>query len=365
MSSCGCKSTPADSPQRAVLIDPTISFISDYKIPQMDCSSEEQLIRMKLANISQIQQLKFDLPQRKLTVWHQDRAEEITTALESLRLGAECLQTVSATNPAEISYTTCYHISQMDCPAEEQMIRMALAPLKHIQHLTFDLKQRTLEVQHSGDTAAISSALEQLHLSSTLQSSSKIHASTPVQNSPEQQRRVLLALLAINAVLFIVELVTGILASSTGLIADSLDMFADAAVYGIALYAVGKAQKYQLQAAHISGWLQILLALMVISDVIRRFIFGSEPGAGLMMIISLIALAGNAYCLYLISGHKEDGVHMQASWIFSSNDVLVNVGVIVAGILVYVTQSAYPDLIIGSIVAVLVFKGACKILALK
>jgi Co/Zn/Cd efflux system component len=107
----------------------------------------------------------------------------------------------------------------------------------------------------------------------------------PEAPDPTKQAKVLKLLLAINGVLFFIEFISGIIAASTGLIADSLDMFADAAVYGIALYAVGKAAKYQLKAAHFAGWIQLLLALIVIIDVVRRFMFGSEPESDLMIII--------------------------------------------------------------------------------
>ena len=188
-----------------------------------------------------------------------------------------------------------------------------------------------------------------------------------IPNSPDPtaQVKVLKILLVINAVLFFIEFISGVIAASTCLIADSLDMFADAAVYGIALYAVGKAAKYQLKAAHFAGWIQLVLALVVIVDVIRRFLYGSEPESTLMIVIGFLALLANVTCLYLISGHKEDGAHMKASWIFSANDVIVNTGIILAGVLVAWTGSAYPDLIIGLIVATFVLNGSRKILALK
>ena len=187
----------------------------------------------------------------------------------------------------------------------------------------------------------------------------------PETPDPTKQAKVLKLLLAINGVLFFIEFISGIIAASTGLIADSLDMFADAAVYSIALYAVGKAAKYQLKAAHFAGWIQLLLALIVIIDVVRRFMFGSEPESDLMIIIGFLALIANVTCLYLISGHKDGGAHMKASWIFSANDVIVNMGVILAGVLVAWTGSAYPDLIIGILVSLFVLNGARKILALK
>ena len=107
------------------------------------------------------------------------------------------------------------------------------------------------------------------------------------------------------------------------------------------------------------------MAALVIFDVLRRFFLGSEPEFILMMGIGAVALLANVTCLWLISGHKAGGTHMQASYIFSANDVIVNLGVIIAGGLVMLTGSNYPDLIIGLIVAMFVLNGAHKILSLK
>lgn len=171
-------------------------------------------------------------------------------------------------------------------------------------------------------------------------------------------------LLGINALMFVVEIVTGWLAQSTGLIADSLDMLADAAVYGLALYAVGHAGR-QLGAARLSGWLQMLLALGVLSEVMRRWLFGSAPEPLPMMGIALLALVANVACLALLARHRDGGAHMRASWIFSTNDVLANLGVILAGALVAWTGSNLPDLLIGLLIALLVLNGARRILQLR
>jgi cation diffusion facilitator family transporter len=169
-------------------------------------------------------------------------------------------------------------------------------------------------------------------------------------------------LLAINATMFVIELVTGILAESTGLIADSLDMLADAVVYGIGLYAVGRAASAKIRAAYASGYFQMMLALIVVLDVSRRAIFGSDPEPAYMMLIGLVALAANVVCLILIARHRDGGVHMRASWIFSKNDVIANIGVILGGGLVFVTGVRWPDLVVGIAIAYIVFRGALAIM---
>lgn len=176
------------------------------------------------------------------------------------------------------------------------------------------------------------------------------------------ERRTLRWLLAINATLFVIEFAVGWLAHSTGLLADSLDMLADAMVYGVSLFAVGQAAARKQQAARISGYGQILLALLVLVEVIRRALSGSEPVSLLMMGMASVALAANLSCLYLIRQHRDGGVHMRASWIFSSNDVIANMGVITAGALVWWLGSAWPDLAIGSVIAIIVLRGGLQIL---
>jgi Co/Zn/Cd efflux system component len=183
-----------------------------------------------------------------------------------------------------------------------------------------------------------------------------------IEVESRQQGRILITLLAINAAMFVVEVVTGILAESTGLIADSLDMLADAVVYGIGLYAVGRAASARIRAAFVSAYFQMALALIVALDVSRRAIFGSEPEPAYMVLIGLVALAANVLCLGLIAKHRDGGVHMRASWIFSKNDVIANVGVVLSGGLVYVTAVRWPDLVVGIAIAYIVFRGALAII---
>ena len=177
------------------------------------------------------------------------------------------------------------------------------------------------------------------------------------------QASVLKLLLAINAVMFLVESVTGIVAQSAGLVADSLDMFADAAVYGIGLYAVGRSALHKARAAYLSGVFQCLLGVGVIVEVGHRFVAGSEPMSLLMVGMGGLALVANVSCLALLSRYRNGEVHMRASWIFSTNDVLANLGVIIAGALVAWTASPVPDLVIGCGIAVLVIRGGLHILS--
>lgn len=183
-----------------------------------------------------------------------------------------------------------------------------------------------------------------------------------IEAKDASQRKVLVTLFALNAVMFVAELITGFIAESTGVIADSLDMLADAMVYGIAITAIGKAASRKNFAARISGFFQIGIAVMVLADIVRRYLYGSEPESLLMFGISCVALMVNLFCLRLISKERDGEVHMRASWIFSKNDVLANLGVIIASIIIYFTGARWPDLIIGCIITVIVLRGGIQIL---
>jgi len=179
-----------------------------------------------------------------------------------------------------------------------------------------------------------------------------------IEITDKEQKGTLITLLVINASMFVFEIGLGWYAQSTGLIADSLDMLADAIVYAIGLYAIGKSLLHKANAALVSGYFQGLLGLMILIDIIRRVFVGSEPVSLLMIIVGVIALIANIYCLRLIDKHKDGEVHMRASWIFSKNDVIANTGVIIGGVLVWILDSRWPDLIIGSLIALVILNGA-------
>lgn len=177
----------------------------------------------------------------------------------------------------------------------------------------------------------------------------------------KEESRVLVILLGINAFMFFIEITLGILSESTALIADSLDMLADATVYGIGIYAVGRPLLAKIRAAYLSGAFQIILGVSVSVDVFRRFIWGSEPESLLMISVGILALVANVICLKLISKHRDGEVHMRASWIFSKNDVIANLGIIIGGLLVYMLESRFPDLLIGLAISIIVILGGIHI----
>lgn len=258
-----------------------------------------------------------------------------------------------------------FRIPGMDCPSEEQMIRLRLSDVP-TKFMEFDLPGRSLVVGHACKVESLTERLAPLGYGAELQESRPLERDEtgPVVDAAAEAR-VLWILLVINALMFVVEMIAGWWAQSAGLISDAADMCADAVVYGVALYAVGRDAGHKLFAARISGLLQFALALGALSETGRRVMAGSSPEEATMIGISLLALAANVGCLMLISAHRHRGVHMQASYIFSANDVLANIGVILAGALVSWTRSSLPDWIIGFAIAGMILIGAIRILRLR
>jgi len=242
---------------------------------------------------------------------------------------------------------------------------MKLEGLQTIKKLDFDIENRNLTVYHSEEDKEILSRLESLNFSAILTETSSVEANEIAIEDSNVQSKLLWSVLLINFAFFIIEMTTGLISKSMGLVADSLDMLADSFVYGLSLWAVGSTVLRKKKVARLSGYFQLTLALLGIIEIVRRFI-GSEamPDYRIMIGVSILALIANGVCLYLLQKSKSNEAHMKASMIFTSNDVIINAGVILAGVLVLLTQSKYPDLIIGSIVFLIVVKGAFRILKL-
>ena len=182
-----------------------------------------------------------------------------------------------------------------------------------------------------------------------------------VNAQDKEQRTLLWTVLGLNGGMFFVEFIAGWLGDSSGLMADSLDMLADAMVYMVGLYAVGKAIQYKAKAALFNGSLQLVLAGLILIDVVMRLVEGSEPQTGIMLWISLLALAVNLFCFILLSRYRTGDINMRASWICSRNDMIANVGVIISAALVVWLDSAIPDLVIGTIIALVIVQSSMKI----
>lgn len=259
---------------------------------------------------------------------------------------------------------TVFEISKMDCPSEENLIRMNLDGIGNIENLDFDIPNRRLIIYHKGEVEKIEKSIIELNLGSKRLATQETEQKEFTKNT--NQKKLLWTVLAINFIFFLLEMTTGLISKSMGLVADSLDMLADSFVYGISLFAVGGTMARKKRIAKLAGYFQITLGIIGFIEVLRRF-FGAEalPDYSIMIIVSVFALIANGICLYLMQRSKSrEEAHMKASMIFTSNDVIINLGVIVAGLLVNWLNSDKPDLIIGTIVFILVVRGAIRILRL-
>jgi len=174
--------------------------------------------------------------------------------------------------------------------------------------------------------------------------------------------RTLRLALALNATMFVVEFIGGIIGESSGLIADSLDMLADASAYGIAIAAVSRGARFKVRAATVSGTILLLLGLGACVAVIGRALTGSEPESLVMAALATPALIVNTIVLRLLSKHRHSEVHLRATWIFTRADVVANLAILVASLLVFITDSRYPDLVVGFGIGLYVIREALEIL---
>lgn len=258
---------------------------------------------------------------------------------------------------------TVFQIPQMDCPSEENLVRLKLDSIGEIRNLDFDIPKRQLTVFHDGGIVNIENSIADLNLGGRRLSTER---TDEIEfEEPTKQRKLLWTVLTINFGFFAIEMTTGLISGSMGLVADSLDMLADSFVYGISLFAVGASVSRKRNIATLAGYFQILLAIVGFVEVVRRFVGVEEmPDFATMIVVSVLALIANGFCLYLLQKSKSSEAHMQASAIFTSNDVIINLGVIAAGLLVFMSGSNKPDLIVGTIVFFVVVRGALRILKL-
>ncbi len=167
----------------------------------------------------------------------------------------------------------------------------------------------------------------------------------------KKQAGVLKAVLAINSAMFLFEIFAGIFSHSTALIADSLDMLGDASVYAFSLYALNKGAQWRTRAGYAKGVIMACFAFAVLSQATYRFFYQTTPEAFTMGAVAFLALAANIFCVILLFSRRSDDINMRSTWVCSRNDIVANLGVILASWLVVVFESGIPDLIVGAAIA--------------
>ena len=177
-----------------------------------------------------------------------------------------------------------------------------------------------------------------------------------------KQAKALWIVLTINSVMFFAEFFLGWLSNSTALIGDSLDMLGDALAYGTSIYVVNKSLSHKIKASQFKAYLMVILGLVVFSRAIYRFFYQVVPEFEVMAYTGLLALLANAICLWLLTAHKDDDINFASVWICSRNDIVANLGVLLAAGLVFLFNNSWPDLIIGLIITALFLKSGVGIL---
>ncbi|NJM99708.1 MAG: cation transporter [Phormidesmis sp. RL_2_1] len=178
----------------------------------------------------------------------------------------------------------------------------------------------------------------------------------------KHQTKVLWAVLVINLVMFVVEFGAGIRAESLSLTGDSLDMLGDALVYASSLYVVNKGRKAQAGSAFFKGVIMFLFAIAVFARALYQLFAEVTPAATIMSTVGVAALLANLVCLSLLSRHRKDNLNMSSVWLCSRNDIIANTSVLVAAGLVFLMQSALPDLAVGFFLTFVFAKSAGKVL---
>lgn len=176
-----------------------------------------------------------------------------------------------------------------------------------------------------------------------------------------RQARVLYIVLAINALMFVVEFSAGWILNSTALLGDSLDMFGDALVYAISLFVLHRGTRARAGAALLKSGFLLLFSLLIIAEAVRKSLLGVVPEASWMGLIGFMALAANLSCLLLLYTHRSDDINMSSTWLCSRNDVIANLSVLAAAGLVMFTESFWPDLIVGVCLALLYLHSSVQV----
>jgi Co/Zn/Cd efflux system component len=176
-----------------------------------------------------------------------------------------------------------------------------------------------------------------------------------------RQSATLRIVLGINAVMFVVEFASGLVARSSALLADSLDNLGDAATYGLSLYAVSRGARAKAKVALFKAALILTAALFVVGQVAYSLAHPGVPVFETMGVVSVIALAANGTCLALLWKHRSEDVNMSSVWECSRNDIASNVSVFLAALLVWATDSGWPDLAVGLALVALFLRSAFNV----
>ncbi len=186
--------------------------------------------------------------------------------------------------------------------------------------------------------------------------------SRPFDGMSTDYKRRLWAVIAINAVMFAVEMSAGFLAGSQALKADALDFFGDALTYGISLAVIGSSLSVRANAALFKGASLMAMGLWVLGSTIHQVFVVGVPSAPIMGAIGFLALAANVASVLLLVAYKDGDANVRSVWLCSRNDAIGNVAVMFAALGVWGTATGWPDLIVATLMAGLFLSSAQQII---
>jgi len=178
-----------------------------------------------------------------------------------------------------------------------------------------------------------------------------------------RQRATLRIVLGINAVMFVVIAAAALYGNSTALLADSLDNLGDAFTYALSLYVVSRSTTAKARVALVKGGLILLAAGVVVAQIVHRLMVPSVPMFEVMGAFSLIGLAANGVCFWLLWRHRHEDVNMSSVWECSRNDIAANVSVFIAAAGVALTGSGWPDLVVALGLVILLLRSSLRVIA--
>lgn len=188
-------------------------------------------------------------------------------------------------------------------------------------------------------------------------------AACEIERLRERQRATLIIVLGINATMFVIELMAGLMAGSTALLADSLDMLGDALVYGFSLFVVARNDAWKALSALIKGGIMAAFGVFVMARAVARLLHPVLPEADIIALVGVLALFANLGCVILLWRHRAEDVNMRSVWLCSRNDIIANCAVLIASALVWITATQWPDLIVGLGIAALFLRSATQVIA--
>jgi len=184
----------------------------------------------------------------------------------------------------------------------------------------------------------------------------------PAAADDRRYRNILWLVLAINAAMFGVEVVAGLHAGSVSLQADSLDFLGDAANYGISLFVLGRPLRWRATASLLKGTTMGLFGIFVLGVALYKAFVLALPSAVVMGAVGIVALVANVVCAAVLYRFRNGESNRRSVWICSRNDAIGNIAVVVAASGVFMTATPWPDLFVGSVMALLALSGAYQII---